>query len=220
MVFVSDNGTCPTAYRWAKIHGKLLSGSKLSMLEGGALVPCIVNWPNKVPAGKVTESLINICDFYPTLGKIAGAQMPTGVTIDDRDFSAPLLGQSEKWPRDWIFVQLSRWCYARDMNWKLNQAKELVDMHQAPFLETLVPPNSNQEVTLAESKKLQEVLDELNPAGGIVDPKKETIREKAYVKYLSKAGPTHSNPNNVQEHPLTGQGSGKASLEDQNGPDE
>jgi arylsulfatase A len=170
ILFAGDNGTAVPWYTRATVHGKALSGHKATMLECGALVPCIANWPGKVPAGKVTQGLINICDFYPTLAMVAGAKLPAGVNIDGRDFAPQMRGESETWPRDWIFVELGRRWYDRDSGWKLNEASNLFDVRGAPYTESLVPADTKDAEAIAERKHLQGVLDELNPAGGIMDP--------------------------------------------------
>ena len=73
------------------------------------------------------------------------------------------------WPRDWIFVELGRKWYDRDLGWKLNESRNLFDMHNAPYAEPLVAADTKDEAAIAARKKLQTVLDQLNPAGGIVD---------------------------------------------------
>jgi arylsulfatase A len=185
ILFAGDNGTAVPWYPRCTINGgKDLSGHKATMLECGALVPCVASWPGTVPGNKVTEGLINICDFYPTLAEVAGAKLPAGLTIDGRDFASQLRGQSDAWPRDWIFVELGRRWYDRDMDWKLNQFSELFDMHGAPYAEPLVPASTQDEAAIAARKRLQAVLDQLNPAGGIMDPgtgpgKKQKLNQQA-----------------------------------------
>jgi arylsulfatase A len=169
IVFAGDNGTASPYYLRSTVHGKALSGHKGTMLECGALVPCIASWPGTAPADKVSQSLINLCDFFPTLAEIAGAKLPAGVTIDGKGFAPQLRGQSDVWPRDWIFVELGRHWYDRDLGWKLNEASSLFDMRDAPFAETLVATNTPDEAAIAARKRLQAILDQLNPAGGIVD---------------------------------------------------
>lgn len=170
IVFAGDNGTAPPYAPRSTVHGKALSGHKGTMLECGALVPCIASWPGNTPADKVSPSLIDLSDFLPTLAKIAGAKLPDGVTIDGKCFAAQLLGQAAPWPREWIFVELGRHWYDRDTAWKLNQSGELFDMKNSPFAEPLVPANTQDDSALAARKRLQAVLDQLNPAGGKVDP--------------------------------------------------
>ena len=201
IVFAGDNGTAAHYYTRATVHGQLLSGHKATMLECGALVPCIASWPGTIKPGQEVKSLINICDFYPTLADIAGAKLPAGVTIDGKGFAPQLVGKSQAWPRDWIFVELGRKWYDRDADWKLNQASELFDMRKAPFAEPLVPSNTLDEAAIAARKRLQAVLDELNPAGGILDPRDDaTLRLKKKAKKARHARKLNSgNPGNMNE---------------------
>ena len=147
------------------------------------------------------KNLINICDFYPTLAEIAGAKPPKGVTVDGKDFSQQLVGKSNLWPRDWIFVELGRRWYDRDTAWKLNESKELFDMRNAPFEETLVPNTTQDEVAIAARKHLQAVLDQLNPAGGIMDPgvDKERRQKKRARKASEREAATSGNANEKDE---------------------
>jgi arylsulfatase A len=110
IVFAGDNGTAPPYAPRSTVNGKALSGHKGQMLECGALVPCLASWPGTIPAGKVSPSLIDFSDFLPTLGEVAGAKLPTSLNLDGKCFALQLRGQSEVWPRDWIFVELVLLC--------------------------------------------------------------------------------------------------------------
>src|SRR5437870_1357702 len=122
------------------LNGRLISGHKGDLLEGGSLVPMIANCPGIVPAGKISQSLLDFSDFLPTLADLAGAPLPLKVTIDGRSFAAELRGQPSH-PRDWIFVELGKHWYVRNQEWKLNEQGELFDMRRAPFEEKLVASN-------------------------------------------------------------------------------
>ena len=143
--------------------------------------------------------MINICDFYPTLASIAGAALPTGLTIDGVNFAPQLLGQSETWPRDWIFVELARNWFDRDKGWKLNQSKELFNMSQAPFAEPMVPPDTQDSAAVAARKHLQAVLDQLNPAGGIMDPYTSAQEAELFKKQKKTYDRAGKNPGNLNE---------------------
>lgn len=168
IVFVGDNGTGGAYADESRIGGRRLSGEKNSMLEGGALVPLIVNWPGKTPTGKVSADMIDSSDFFPTLAEVAGAKLPEKTIIDGRSFAPQLHGQKGQ-PRDWIFIQLAGMWYARETGWKLNQTGELFDMSHAPFEEPKVAADTKDPVAIAARKRLQAALDKLNPAGGILD---------------------------------------------------
>lgn len=162
ILFAGDNGTVGQPNT---IGGRKINGVKGTLLEGGARVPWIVNWKGVAPAGKVLKDLVDLSDVLPTFIEVAGAKLPTGLTYDGRSFAPQIRGQKGN-PREWIYVQLGRRWYVRDDGWKLNEAGELFDMKDAPFVEQLVPADSKDEAALAARKRLAAVLEKLNPAGG------------------------------------------------------
>jgi len=183
VIFVGDNGTSGGHAKTSTIGGRPISGAKGEMLEGGALVPMIVNWPGKTPAGKVSHDLVDSTDFMPTFAEIAGAKLPANTLIDGRSFAPQVYGKKGQ-PREWIFIQLAKTWYVRDAAWKLNQAGELFDMSGAPFTEPLVKTDSP--AAAAARKRLQAALDKLNPAGGIVDTGDGTGRHASRAEKKGK----------------------------------
>jgi arylsulfatase A len=168
VVFLGDNGTGKGWADRCTIGGKRLAGQKGTMEEGGALVPMIASWPGRLPAGKVSNQLIDSTDFFPTFAELAGAKLPEKTVLDGRSFAAQLRG--EKGPaREWIFIELARQWYVRDAAWKLNQDGELYDMSGAPFTEPKVAADTKDAKATAARVRLQAALDQLNPAGGILD---------------------------------------------------
>lgn len=106
VVFTSDNGP------WVEKHlagqggndrhygsADPLRGWKMTTWEGGLRVPGIARWPGKVPAGKKTDAIACTMDFLPTFAKLAGAKLPDR-TLDGKDLSPLLLGQTEQGPHD------------------------------------------------------------------------------------------------------------------------
>jgi arylsulfatase A len=162
IVFSGDNGTAKQSWT---IGGREINGHKGTMMEGGARVPLIANWKGTTPAGKVLKDLVDFSDFFPTFAEVAGAKMSEGVTFDGRSFAPQLRGQAGS-PREWIYVQLGGRWYVRNDGWKLNQAGELFDMSDAPFVEKLVSADGQNAAAKAARQKLQAVLDELKPAAG------------------------------------------------------
>ncbi|MBL8175618.1 MAG: sulfatase-like hydrolase/transferase [Bryobacterales bacterium] len=169
VVFFGDNGTGQGYARRSTIGGRPLSGEKGSMLEGGALVPMIVNWPGKAAAGKVSAEMVDSTDFLPTFAELAGAALPGKTTVDGRSFAPSLLGQSSKPARDWVFIQLARKWYVRDASYKLNEAGQLFDMRESPFSEPEIPRDKVSGSARLAHQRLAKLLEELNPAGGILD---------------------------------------------------
>jgi arylsulfatase A len=168
IVFFGDNGTGSNYAAVSTIQGKRLAGEKGSMLEGGANVPMIVNWPGRTPAGKVTAELVDSTDFHPTFVELAGAKLPPQIVIDGRGMVPQLHGKKGQ-PREWVFIQLARQWYVREAKFKLNQAGKLFDMSKAPFEELEIPASGQSAPAEAARRRLQAALDGLNPAGGILD---------------------------------------------------
>jgi arylsulfatase A-like enzyme len=166
IIFTADNGT---AGQSRTIRGRQINGYKGTMMEGGAHVPFIASWKGTTPEGKTIKDLTDFSDMFPTFAELAGGKMPAGVTCDSRSIAPQLRGQPGK-PRDWIFVQLGRNWYVREMDWKLNQQGELFNMTDAPFVEKLVAADAQDAGAIAARKRLQSVLDGLNPAGGKTEP--------------------------------------------------
>jgi len=168
IVFFSDNGTAGGHADRATIGGRRLIGQKGTMTEGGNIEPMIVNWPGITAPGTVNDDMIDSTDFLPTLVDIAGAKLPDNKFYDGHSFNDQIHGKKGN-PRDWIYMQLGSKWYVRSSNWKLNQAGELFDMSKAPFEEILVDADTNDPEAIKARKKLQSALDQLNPAGGILD---------------------------------------------------
>lgn len=168
VVFMGDNGTANGLSDRATIGGRRLAGAKGSMLEGGSLEPLLIRWPGKIAPGSVSRDMVDSSDFFPTFAELAGAKLPEKTIIDGHSLAPQWRGQKGE-PRAWAFNQLARNWYVRETGWKLNQAGELYDMSDAPFTEKLVPPDSKNPAALAARQRLQAVLDQLNPAGGILD---------------------------------------------------
>ena len=185
VVFVGDNGTGQRHAARSTIGGKPLSGNKSQMLEGGALVPMIANWPGTTPARKISNELMDFSDYLPTFAELAPAPLPAGVAVDGRSFAAQLRGKEGK-ARDWVFVELGRHWYVRDANWKLNEAGELFAMKGAPFEEILVQSASENSEAKAARRKLQTTLEQLDPAGG--KPHRGDPSGKHEKKKARKAG--------------------------------
>ena len=198
LIFIGDNGTGGKYADLSTIGGRHLSGQKGSMLECGALVPLIVNWPGTTPAGKVSPQMVDSTDFLPTFTELAGAKLPDNKIIDGRSIAAQLRGLNGK-ERDWIFIELGNQWYVREEKWKLNQSGQLFDMSNSPFEEKLVDINTESQDAIAARKRLQSVLDELNPAGGILDDGDGSGRHQNKKKEKGKKKQTQSEADKDKE---------------------
>ncbi len=98
VVFTTDNGA--ENFTWPDGGQTPFAGGKGTVLEGGLRVPCIVRWPNKVPAGKVENQLMSGLDWFPTFVAAAGNpnvvdELKKGKKLGDRDFKVHLDGYNQ-----------------------------------------------------------------------------------------------------------------------------
>lgn len=166
--FVGDNGVSPSEAARATIGGKPLSGHKGTLLEGGSLVPGILSWPGKIPAGGTTAGLVDFTDFFPTIAEATGAVIPEGLSVDGKSLLGHVLGRTPA-PREWIFVGLGRSWYVRNARWKLTGKGEFFDMKGAPFIEAPVAADTTDVAAIAGRDYLAAILADLNPSAGKVN---------------------------------------------------
>ncbi len=76
--YTSDNGPNPPFAKNINSAGGL-RGIKRSLYEGGIRAAMAVRWPNKVPAGKESEFVRDMRDFFPTACELGKAVIPTGL---------------------------------------------------------------------------------------------------------------------------------------------
>ena len=88
IIFTSDNG--PSGVAAPPLHG-----AKGSTWEGGFRVPCIIRWPNIIPAGSTCNELVTAMDFLPTLIPLAGGKVANDKKKIDGYNIYPLLTNKE-----------------------------------------------------------------------------------------------------------------------------
>ena len=102
----------------------LLRGMKRFTYEGGHRVPGIVRWPSKIPAGTVSDKLVNGTDFFPMICKVAGVKQPDDRAIDGKNALPALLNQhnNKNQPVIWL-LQLNEDMYSKmgDMSMRYNE---------------------------------------------------------------------------------------------------
>jgi arylsulfatase A-like enzyme len=118
VVFTSDNGPDPT-YPYQGSAGPW-RGYYFTHMEGSLRVPCIIRWPAKIAAGRVSNEIVHEVDTYATLVEIAGAQVPQDRPIDEVDQTDFLLGEKETSNREGFPVFVAdRLEAVKWRNWKL-----------------------------------------------------------------------------------------------------
>ena len=125
LIFTGDNGPAP-AFDGHRTND--LRGQKGTLYEGGIRMPFIIRWPAQIAAGqKNSKSVVCTVDLFPSLCKIAGAELPTDYPLDGIDMSDVILGQSDRereTPLFWEFGKckadrVSPHIAVREGEWKL-----------------------------------------------------------------------------------------------------
>jgi len=118
-IFASDNG--PEFRRpWRGTAGPW-TGTYHTSMEGALRVPCILRWPGKVPAARVSNEIVHVVDLYPTLARIAGATVPNDRPIDGIDQFDFLTGQTEKSAREgFVYYIKQELRAAKWRDWKMH----------------------------------------------------------------------------------------------------
>ena len=112
VIYVNDNGGTRdnTPFRGRKFH----------LFEGGIRVPFAMNWPGRIPAGKVYDKPVIQLDILPTVVAAAGGTMPIDREYDGIDLLPYLTGDNSGRPHDalyWRFPAIGR--AVRSGDWKL-----------------------------------------------------------------------------------------------------
>ncbi|HEV7347330.1 sulfatase [Telluribacter sp.] len=106
IIFTSDNGPWLNYGDHAGSAGGFREGKGTSF-DGGHRVPCIIRWPGKVPAGRVSNKLLSTIDILPTVASLCGARMPKQ-KIDGVNFQDLLKGDDSVTPRDQFYYYYRR----------------------------------------------------------------------------------------------------------------
>lgn len=94
-----------------------------SAMEGGIRTPCVIRWPGRIPAGRVSNDVVHEVDLFPTIAAAAGAPeiVPDDRIVDGVDQLPFLEGEQPHSSRDSVLfvareghVMAVKW-----RNWKM-----------------------------------------------------------------------------------------------------
>ena len=119
VIFTSDNGPWLNYGNHAGSAGGLREGKGTSF-EGGQRVPCIMKWPNVIPAATICNKLPCTIDLLPTFAGITGAKLPVK-EIDGIDIQSLLRNEPNTNPREKLLFYYNKNSLeaVRKGNWKL-----------------------------------------------------------------------------------------------------
>lgn len=104
VVFSSDNGPVlfdgyeDQAVELAGEHrpsGPYRSG-RYSIFEGGTRVPMITCWPGQIPAGRVSDALVDHVDLLASLAALVGEALPHDSAVDGLNLLPAFMGRSDR----------------------------------------------------------------------------------------------------------------------------
>ena len=159
VIFLGDNGTGKGTV--SRFRGGEFQGGKGQSTARGMHVPLIVNWPGRVPAGKVCDELVSSVDFLPTLCAAAGVKPPVGLTLDGHSFLPQALGEPGT-PRPPIYSWYSQHGggepkheFAMSKRYKLYSDGRLFDLGVDPLEDSA--PLDNGALSAAEAAATEEL---------------------------------------------------------------
>lgn len=163
VIFSSDNGPWLVMEEHGGSAGILREGKNYTF-EGGQRVPTVAMWPAKIPAGQVYEDMAVMMDWFPTIAKITGAEVPDDRPYDGTDISEVLFGKSERNGPGFLYFDLAELQCYREGDWKVKLPFE--GYHGSPYKKAVVPHGMylfNLKDDPGETNNLAEVMpDKLN----------------------------------------------------------
>ncbi|MDE6306036.1 MAG: sulfatase-like hydrolase/transferase [Muribaculaceae bacterium] len=76
LIFMGDNGTTPKIVSTMK-DGTEVRGGKGSPKSNGTAVPLLISWGDRIKEGRVSDRLVDLTDFMPTLADAMGVEVPS-----------------------------------------------------------------------------------------------------------------------------------------------
>lgn len=211
VIFTSDNGSLgnnivPYGGNGQPLGGSNgpLRGAKASTWEGGQRVPCIVRWPRKIEAGRVSTEVVTAMDLLPTLASLCGATVPDDRTIDGRDISAVWFDRYALSPHEaFYYYWMNDLEAVRVGPWKLHFAKRGKEVNELYNLSTDIgetidvsadhPVVVDQLKTIAEAARrslgdarTDRIGDDVRPIGRVTSAAPLTTYDPDHPYYIAE----------------------------------
>ena len=98
VLWLSDNG--PEEIEGYHGTAGYWRGNYFTALEGSLRVPALIRWPNKIPAGSVSNEIVHMVDILPSFSRVAGYEVPKDRIVDGVDQLDFFLGKQENSNRE------------------------------------------------------------------------------------------------------------------------
>ena len=125
-------------------------------MEGSLRTPCIARWPGKIAAGRRSDEIVHITDWFPTLANMAGVTVPDDRVIDGKDQTPFLFGEQEGSCREGFIYWNGEHMYG--VKWR---NFKLVFVKQTYFTDPALPLGFPHLINLYTDPKEREPVDQL-----------------------------------------------------------
>jgi arylsulfatase len=130
VIWLSDNGP-EYFYPWHGTAGPW-RGNYFTAWEGSMRAPFLIRWPEKILSGSISNEIVHVVDLLPTLGKVAGYNVPDDRIIDGVDQLEFFSGKQNKSNREGFIIYNNDDIYGyKWRNWKMHLV-ELENMNSEP----------------------------------------------------------------------------------------
>jgi lysophospholipase L1-like esterase len=175
-------------------------GEKGMLAEGGMHVPFIMNWPGRLPAGKVYEQPVSTLDIASTAVALAG--LPHDDKLDGVNLMPFLTGKNAEPPHDALYWRFWNQAAVRAGQWKYIQAgttaQYLFDVtSDEQEKKNLI--NQHPEIAKSLAEKLSDWTRQLAPPGDPDRPLK--IPEQRLYQYYFGLPDEPPAPANMKPEP-------------------
>ena len=130
VVFAGDNGNEELLLH--RGTGGYFEGSYFTGMEAALRTPCLARWPGRIAAGRTSNEIVHITDWFTTLLTMAGLPVPGDRVIDGKDQSAFLAGNQEHSNREgFIYWNGEKMYGVKWRNFKMVLVEQLYSMDPA-----------------------------------------------------------------------------------------
>ena len=178
VIFTSDNGP---ARRGLGSTGPL-KGRKGDTFEGGMREPAIAWWPDKIPAGSVSDEVLTAMDLLPTFAHLAAAKVPDDRVIDGQNVWPVLSGKQASaalFNRPFYYYKKNRLEAVSSGDWKYHKRgkKTMLYNLKADMGETKNVADKHPEILASLQKYFDDFEKELGKGNSV----SEQCRPAGYV---------------------------------------
>lgn len=149
VVFAGDNGNEEQLLH--RGTAGFFEGSYFTGMEAALRTPCIARWPGKIAAGRKSDQIVHITDWFVTLAAMAGLPVPDDRMIDGVDQTPFLSGEQEHSNREGFIYWNGDKLYG--VKW---QNFKLVLVEQKYFTDPALPLGSPHIINLMTDPKERE----------------------------------------------------------------